>query len=80
MKFKSVGNDEFPVETEKDLWIYSNNLVSLAEIIEKVQEKWPNISLDKIQIEAYNHHQYATTYDIYESSDYVNYIYISLEE
>lgn len=80
MKFKSVGNDELPVETEKDLWIYSNNLVSLADVIEKVQEKWPGVSLDKVQIEAYKHHQYATTYDIYDSSDYVDYIYISLEE
>lgn len=76
MQFKQVGIDSFPVETEKGFWIETSCEVSLSTVLEKVQEKWPGVSLDDVSIEAVNHHQYATGYDLHCPGDYVQYLYI----
>lgn len=48
----------------------------LNEIIEKVNEKWPGTDFSKIEIEAQHIHTYALGYDLYDSSDYDDYIVI----
>lgn len=79
MKFKKEGNDCVPVETENDMWLSTGGGdYSLSEIIEKAKQKWPNVSLDDISITAVNHHQYSTGYDMHDSGDYVEYLYVSI--
>lgn len=81
MKFERKGNDNIPVETENDMWINTSHAgFSLADILEKAKEKWPDVSLEDISIESVNHHEYAVGYDLYDSSDYVQYIYLSIEK
>lgn len=80
MKFDTQGNDSIPVDTEKDMWIDASLSLSLSDILEKAKEKWPDISLDDISIESVNHHQYCVGYDRYDSGDYVQYIYLSIEK
>ena len=79
MKFERRGNDEFPVDTENDMWLYGSG-ISLSEIIEKVNEKWPGVSLEDVEIVSVNHHQYAISYDLHDSTDYVQYIYVSINK
>lgn len=80
MKFENKGNDCFPVDTENDMWIDASSSLSLSDILEKAKEKWPDVSLENISIESVNHHQYCIGYDLYDSGDYVEYIYLSIEK
>lgn len=74
MKIKRSGIDAFPVDTEYDMWL--EGTLPFSEVLEKIKEKWPETSLDDIEINSEYHHQYAVGYDLYCSGDYVNYIYI----
>ena len=74
MKFENIGRDCFPVDTDDSFWIAND--VQLTELIERVQEKWPGVSLADVNIEPVKHHQYSVTYDLYDSSDYVDYLFV----
>ena len=76
MKFEQRGTDVYPVDTATGFWLQGE--YSLSEILEEAKDRFPNVSIDDINIEAYNHHQYAVHYDLPDSSDYVNYLYISV--
>ena len=80
MKFEKNGNHQHPVDTENDMWLCGNCSISLADIIEKAQEKWHGVSLEDIELKAVNHHEYCVGYDLYDSSDYVQYIYVSVNK
>lgn len=80
MKFNRVGDCDFPVETETDMWIQGSMLTSLQCLIDAINSKWPGISLDNVDITPYHHHEFAVGYDLYDWSDYVTYLYISLKE
>lgn len=81
MKFKRVDKNEIPVETENDMWINGHHTsYPLQEILDKIQEKWPGISLDDVEIQPYHHHELAIHYDLHDPSDYTTYLYISKKE
>lgn len=78
MKFDYVGNNCFPVDTDEGFWVpYGTDLATLLKLI---SDKWPGKDLDSVQISPVHHHEFSIGYDLYDSSDYVNYLYISLEE
>jgi hypothetical protein len=78
MKFNRVGNNEHPVDTDNDMWL--SGYLSLSDILEKVKEKWPDANIEDVEISSVNHHEYSVGYDLYDSSDYVQYIYVSLNK
>ena len=71
--------DNIPVDTDKEIWIEDYGGLFFQDVIEKVKDKWPEVSLNDINIRAVKHHQYAIYYDLYDSSDYVNYIVCSID-
>lgn len=68
----------FPVDTDKVLWIESSGK-SLQDLIDSAKEKWPDVEFSKIDIQAIKHHQYSIYYDLYDDSDYVDYVVLSLD-
>lgn len=80
MKFNRVDNHEYPVDTENDMWLPGDSSLSLSDVLERVKEKWPNVNIEDVDITAVNHHQYSIGYDLHDSSDYVQYIYVSLNK
>lgn len=70
----------WPEDTENDIYISANySDVPLSEIIENVKEKWPNATFDDISIAAEYIHTSRITYDLYDASDYTNFLHISYE-
>lgn len=68
----------FPVDTDNDLWIESCDK-TLQDIIDAAKEKWPDAEFSHISVQAIKHHQYSIYYDLYDDSDYVDYVVLSLE-
>lgn len=64
----------WPDDTENTLHISSDASLNLEELLFKAQKKWPGISLDQIQISADKIHTDCLGYDMYDSSDYTNFI------
>jgi hypothetical protein len=61
-----------PEDSETTIYILGN--CSLLEIIDKVKEKWGNVNLDDVDIQPSYIHTRCLTYDLYDPSDYDNYI------
>lgn len=70
----------FPMDTATDMWIPLSGDKSLSEIIELAKEKWPEKDFSEITLDSVNHHQYCIYYDLHDSSDYVQYLVLSVEE
>lgn len=78
MKFNYEGNNCYPVDTDTDMWVAYE--IDLASLLERIAQKWPGKSLGDVEIKAVHHHEYAVGYDLYDGGDYVQYLYVSLEE
>ena len=68
--------DFWPDDDENTMYRLSGN-DSLQEIIELAQEKWPGISLQDITISAEKIHTSCLTYDLYDPSDYTDFVIIT---
>lgn len=64
-------DDENTLHIDGGIWGASTNL---QELLGKAREKWPDISLDQIQISAEHIHTDCLGYDCYDYSDYTNFI------
>lgn len=76
-----MAENNYPQDDDKTIYL-ENHLgmgVSLAYIIEKVKEKWPNVEMENIDIEAEHRHVTCLTYDQYDPTDYQDYIIIKLK-
>lgn len=51
--------------------------IDLADILDKIQEKWPGLSLHDVTIEAEHIHTHCLGYDLYVSGDHTNYLCVS---
>lgn len=49
----------------------------LADIIETVKNKWPDVSLEDVHIASENIHTDCLNYDLYDAGDYTNFIVIT---
>lgn len=72
--------NRFPVDDETTMWIPMHGDKSLSDIIDFAKEKWPDKDFSEITIDSENHHQYCIHYDLHDSSDYVQYLVLSVEE
>ena len=68
--------DFWPDDDENTMYRLSGN-DSLQEIIELAQEKWPGSSLEDIIISAEKIHTSCLTYDLYDPSDYTDFVIIT---
>lgn len=50
--------------------------ISLESIILIIRDKWPNTKFDGITISSENIHTTCLTYDLYDSSDYTQFVII----
>lgn len=65
-----------PKDDENTLHIQSD-AASLAGIIRSTQEKWPGVDLNEIDISAEEIQVQCFGYDLYDSSDYINYVIVT---
>lgn len=64
-----------PEDSQETIYILEG--CSLQTIIDKVKDKWGDIELDEVQIEPSYIHTRCLGYDLYDSSDYDNYLEIT---
>jgi hypothetical protein len=69
--------DFWPDDDEKRIHLPSSCGHSLSYLIEKAKEKWPNATLDDIEITSEKIHTHCTTYDLYDGGDYTDFIIIN---
>lgn len=69
--------DFWPDDTESKIYILEGT-DSLATLIDRAKDKWPNASLDKISIGAEKIHTNCIGYDLYDSSDYTMFLTMEL--
>lgn len=65
---------------DTDVVMYLCHTNNMEEIWDKIQAKWPGITMDKIQIEAEYIHTDCLTYDRYDSGDWANYLVITKKD
>lgn len=76
---RSCGNIRtfWPDDTENSFYIESS--ASIQDILDRARRTWPQADLNNIRIEAQHIHTDCLGYDQYDSSDYTNFLCISLE-
>lgn len=71
----SNSNSFWPENTEDKLYFpYETNLQSL---LDSVKQAWPDVSLDDISIESEHIHTDCIGYDLYDSTDYTNFVVVT---
>lgn len=68
-----TGNTFWPDDTRDTLYLTESDLDSIAE---RTTEKWPGIRSDEILISAEHIQTNAIGYDLYDSSDYTNFVVV----
>ena len=64
----------WPDDTDTEMYLTVCN--TLAEIQEKINEKWPGASAENIVIDSEKIHTDCLGYDLYDSGDYTDFIII----
>lgn len=73
--------DFWPDDTDTVMHIQCDSMPpTLAELMDKINEKWPGSSMENITIEARKIHTYCLGYDLYDPMDYTNFIIITKHE
>lgn len=65
-----------PDDTDTEMYLLPNNL-SLEDIIEKTNEKWPGAKFSDIEITSKKIHTDCLGYDLYDPSDWTDYLIIT---
>ena len=65
----------WPQNDENTLYIESD-FYDLDEIINQAKEKWPNVAISDLGVSAEHIHTSCLDYDLYDSSDWTNFIVI----
>lgn len=69
-----------PDDTDTEMYINTFVSVDMEDVNNRIKEKWPDAKLSDINIAAEYIHTDCLGYDLYDSSDYTNYIVITLKE
>jgi hypothetical protein len=64
--------------TDDESTIYIESSASLADIQNRISEKWGNINAREITIESEYIHTNCLTYDLYDANDWTKFIIIRL--
>lgn len=72
--YRNNGNikDFWPDDDENTMYRASGS-DSLQDLINLAKEKWPDASMEDIEITSENIHTSCLTYDLYDSSDYTQF-------
>jgi hypothetical protein len=74
----SLITDYWPDDGPDHFWLTSSRQSSIAAIIEMAKERWgQDIDLNDISIESEEIHTSCITYDLYNPSDWTDFIKIS---
>ena len=72
--------DFWPDDTDNTFYIVSNGCDNnLSNIQEKINEKWPGSSMERIHIYAERIHTQCLGYDLYDPMDYQDFLVITKE-
>ncbi len=67
-----------PDDTDDEFYIATDwESVGLSEILEKIKEKWPDLALSDVYIEAKHIHTDCLGFDSYDPGDWTNFICVS---
>ncbi len=69
----------WPDNTETQLYIPSYSPQSISELLQLARAKWPHATIDDICITSEKIHTHCITYDLYDPSDYTDFIVLTLE-
>lgn len=64
----------WPDDTDNTMYIDTSIPLSLAELMERAQEKWPGITPDQIKISSEEIQTDCLGYDAYDPMDYTDFI------
>lgn len=70
-----MSQDLWPQNDENTLYIESD-FYDLEEIINQAKEKWPNVNISNLEVSAEHIHTSCLNYDLYDPSDWTNFIVI----
>lgn len=75
---RNNGNitDFWPDDTEDTIYLTDYGM-SISDLIDKANDKWPNVSLDDITISAEKIHTSCLYYDLYDGGDWTNFIVLT---
>lgn len=68
--------DFWPDDDENTLYIPAG-CQTLTELLELASKKWPGVSFDMLAISSEYIHTYCIYYDLYDPSDYTNFILLT---
>lgn len=66
----------WPDDTDTTKYLISSDYTTLEAILEKITEWWPDAKMSEIVITSECIHTDRLTYDLYDPSDYTNFIVI----
>lgn len=67
----------WPDDTDTEMYLDASHSTTLAELMEKIDEKWPGASMTNITITAEEIHTDCLGYDLYDAGDYTRFIIIT---
>lgn len=76
VSYRNNGNikDFWPDDTDSEFYLEYGT--DLGTILRKAAEKWPNVDVRDIQVDAEYTHTSCLTFDLYDPSDYTNFIVV----
>lgn len=68
----------WPDDTDTEMYIQASDCAkpTLAELLDKINDKWPGSSLENITISAEKIHTDCLGYDLYDAGDYTDFLII----
>lgn len=67
----------YPKDDEKTIYLEDNGGISFEQISNSIKEKWGEVNPKLIEITSEYRHVTCLTYDLYDPTDYQNYIIIN---
>lgn len=65
-----------PVDTDDTLYLLENTTLSV--MLDAIKEKWGDVDFDNIRVDPQYIHTRCLGYDLYDASDFDNYLVITL--
>jgi len=68
----------WPDDTDDKMYIQADTVtLTLAHLLDKIQDKWPGASAENITITPEKIHTDCLSYDLYDAGDYTDFIVIT---
>ena len=68
-------SEYWPKNTKRTIYLYGE--YTIAEILNRINEKWPNCNPESITLSSEYIHINCLTYDLYDSNDYKEFLVIT---